>query len=453
MVGSISYVDENLTIWAKGQRFTPVKIEKDGRPVYDFTNPETFADIKPLLLDSEDGSLYALDNGYDMSGSLKGFDYGRFNTDGTVQWGYRGRISWPNGLQLPPQRPGKIWGPTELLGTAGDFTGIGTYYGCHHIYTRRDGIPVTMLFRDARVALGKLGPDIIASENYNGQLVIPKGMKRYFALGGDQDGRISEVFGLDTVKYLSGGTYTLTDDDVKKAADALRDYQASLIKSTRFIIVRGANALKYSAPAEKVLTPEQAFKARMAYDANNLYVQFDVITPAPLVNAIADPQTIFKGGNLLDIQLATDINADPKRTTPAPGDIRVLITRRDGKPFAVIYRPKVKGFTGTPIVLSSPTGNESFDSIETSDAVKLEYQTTADAFTAKVAIPLTLLGWQPQSGTKIRLDAGYIFGNNTGVKATGRAYWSNTGFAAGVLNDIPNESRLVPKEWGIAEIE
>jgi hypothetical protein len=245
----------------------------------------------------------------------------------------------------------------------------------------------------------------------------------------------------------------LTDIDVKRAADAVRDYQTTLTRTKKFIIVRGAKALKLSQPAEKVLTPEQSFKTRMAYDANNMYIQYDVTTPVTMVNNIADPQTIFKGGNLLDIQLATDINANSKRITPENGDIRILITRRDGKPFAVIYRPKIKGFTGTPIVLSSPTGKEQFDIIETSDTIKLEYQTTNDGFNIMATIPLSLLGWQPQPNTKIKIDVGYIFGNNTGVKATGRAYWANTGFSAGVLNDIPNESRLVPNEWGEAEVE
>lgn len=191
----------------------------------------------------------------------------------------------------------------------------------------------------------------------------------------------------------------------------------------------------------------------MAYDAENLYVQYDIVSPTELTNAMADPQTIFKGGNLLDIQLATDTAADPKRKTPAPGDVRLLVTRRDGKPFAVIYRPKVKGFQGTPIVLSSPTGQESFDAIEVTNAVQLDYRKQEGAFTATVTIPLAVLGWTPQPGSSVRLDLGYIFGNSTGMKATGRLYWSNTGFAAGILNDIPTESRLVPGEWGEAVVE
>ncbi len=38
---------------------------------------------------------------------------------------------------------------------------------------------------------------------------------------------------------------------------------------------------------------------------------------------------------------ATDPDADPKRKKPAPDDLGILVTRQDGKPFAVVYRPKV----------------------------------------------------------------------------------------------------------------
>ena len=452
-VQRISYLDSDLVLWGLGQRFVPKRVEKNGRPVYDFTAPEPVARFRPLAEDPEDGSLYALDNGYDVTGCLEGFDYGRFTADGSVRWGYRGRVSWPNGLQLPPQRSGKIWGPNQLLGTAGDFTGFASYYGCHHIYTRRDGLPVAMLFRDPRVAIGKLGADIIASENYNGQLVQPRGMNRYFALGGDQDGRISEVLGLETVRPLAGGSYVLSETDVRQAAAARRDRDARPEQAKKPVIVRGFQALDSAPAAEKTMTSGQSFKARLAYDSDNLSVRYEVTSPAGLVNAATDPQTIFKGGNLLDIQLATSPDADATRTIPAPGDVRVLISRRDGHPFAVIYRPKVRNFNGKPVVLSSPTGTESFDAIETSGKIGLDYAPRDGGFTATATIPLGALGWAPHPGSTVRLDVGYVFGNETGVKATGRAYWKNTGFAAGVLNDIPNESRLTPGEWGEMEVE
>jgi hypothetical protein len=51
------------------------------------------------------------------------------------------------------------------------------------------------------------------------------------------------------------------------------------------------------------------------------------------------------------------------------------------------------------------------------------------------------------------MDLGVIFGNPTGTQASLRAYWTNNSFSANVTNDIPNESRLEPAEWGTATVE
>jgi hypothetical protein len=159
---------------------------------------------------------------------------------------------------------------------------------------------------------------------------------------------------------------------------------------------------------------ESLARARAAYDRQNFYVSYDVETPFDLVNSIPEQQIIFKGGNLLDIQLATNPTANPKRTKPAPGDLRLLVTRQQGQPIAVIYRPKIKGFQGEAVMLKSPTGQESFDAIEVSNQVKLEYRKTPAGFNALVIVPLSLLGWTPQSSSAVRLDLGYLFGNSTG---------------------------------------
>ncbi len=441
-------VDRELNLWhATGHVFRPIRIEADGRPVYDFSKPEkTTIPGTPEIVDPADGGVYTLD-----CPKPPGISFGKYNQDGTLQWGYAGAKNWPDALSLPPQQPGKLWGPTVLLGTAGDFTGFATYFGVHHLYTR-DGLCVGTAFRDPRLG-SNLGPDIIACENYNGQLVKPKGMERYFALGGDQDGRITEIFGLDTVKRLPGGTYTITDADAKKVIDAQTDYQAKLARGQRLTVVRSRTALDMAPPVSKTVNAGQAFQARAAYDEKNLYVMFDVTSPSPLVNGMTDPQLLFKGGNCLDIQLAADPTANAKRDTPALGDQRLLVSRQAGKPIAVLYTPKVKDFKGQPVVFR--TGNvESFDSIAVVDQIALNYQqATNGAFRAVVTVPLALLGWTPQPGTKVKMDLGYIFGNNEGTKAMVRSYWSNNGFSANVLNDVPNESKLTPKEWGMAEVE
>ena len=177
-------------------------------------------------------------------------------------------------------------------------------------------------------------------------------------------------------------------------------------------------------------------------------------SPSPLVNAIADPHIIFRGGNLLDIQLAADPQANPKRKTPAAGDVRILVSRRGGKPLAVVFRPQVKGFKGRPVELTSPTGKETFESIATSDRVQMEHLSRgAGGFEATVTIPLDLIGLSLRPGAPVRMDVGYVFGNRTGTQAAMRAYWSNNSFTANVINDIPHESRLEPHEWGTAAVE
>ena len=145
--------------------------------------------------------------------------------------------------------------------------------------------------------------------------------------------------------------------------------------------------------------------------------------------------------------------SDPKREKPAPGDLRVLVTRRDGKPVAVVYRPKVAGFQGRPTVFTSPTGQESIDQIEFWNDVKLEYEKTETGFNVVVSLPLAKLGLALVPGTIQKMDVGYIFGNETGNTTATRAYWSNKSFTAGVTQDVPHEVRLEPAQWGSATVE
>ena len=181
--------------------YRPVRIEADGTPVYDFTKPEpvmpnTAVNEGGIYADSADGSLYTL------SFANNAPNLAHWAKDGSLLWGFRGAVYWPAALSLPPQRSGKMWGPTALLGKAGDYTGFNTYFGVCHLYTA-DGLPVGTVFKDYRS--GDAAPsELISCENGNGRLIKLKGTDRYLILAGDQDGRVSEILGLDTVKRLPG---------------------------------------------------------------------------------------------------------------------------------------------------------------------------------------------------------------------------------------------------------
>jgi hypothetical protein len=251
-----------------------------------------------------------------------------------------------------------------------------------------------------------------------------------------------------------GGTCVITEDDVKKVQEAQAEYIRQKSVATPLTIARGGRpALKYAPAVTRPVDEKHSFSVSMAYDVENLYAAYTVEGPNELVNSFADPQQLFHGGNCIDIQLATDLQADAKRKTPAPGDLRLLITRQQGNTKAVLFRPKVAGFTGKPITFKTYTGQESFDAITLPDNVTLEYTKTSIGFTATAVIPLALLGWKPSSGTLVKLDAGYLFGNETGNLIARRAYWSNNSFTANVTNDIPHESRIEPAQWGCGVVE
>ncbi|MEI6518439.1 MAG: FlgD immunoglobulin-like domain containing protein [bacterium] len=442
---SFGALDANLNLYCPGAMLPLASTGKDGRPIYDLPKASKTGiagshEFGGLHHDTMDDTLYTVQS----DGGLT-----RLTPGGKALWTYPTK-SWRASLNLPVGSKGNLWGVTSFLGTAGDFTGIASYFGPFNIITR-DGMYISRLFRDQRE--GVMGSDLIMCEAFAGQMVKMQKSGRYFFLGGDTDGRISEIFGLNTVKRLPDGKLTITPADVAVANAALEEFGRRKAQAQPLFIERGKGSLSVAQGITRVVDEKRRFTARAAYDQQKLYINYDVTTPFELTNNITDPLIIFKGGNLIDVQLAADPNADAKRVKPAIGDLRLLITRQNGKPLAILYRPKVKDFTGEAKVLKSPTGQETFDSIEVVSQVTLEYSKTPAGFTATAIIPLSLLGWSPKSTASVRMDLGYLFGNETGSVCGLRAYWANNSPTAAINNDIPSESRLEPSQWGTALIE
>lgn len=443
-----NWFDKELSAWCdSGFILKPVKFEKDGRPVYDITKREpipfkgTNSGFTSLYLSPDENEIFTLNPGQNPG-------FACYDRKWNMKWCYPEIIPWPKAISLPVVKPGRIWGLTMPLGVADGFTGAASYFGPFHIFTT-DGVYVGMVMRDGRIP--GLGPDINACENFTGQLIKIKG--KYILLNGDQDGRVTEILGLENVKRLPGGKYIITEEDYEKVKKEYEKYKSTLEKGKVLTVYKGKDSLKVAKGIRKIIDENREFKVSVAYDNENIYFFYEVKSPYELINSISDYKIIFKGGNLLDIQIATDKNAPENREKPTYGDIRILITRQEGKPVAVIYKPKVKDFKGNPIVLSSPTGKEEFDVIEKVEDISLEYKKIQNGFTALVTIPLKMIGLEAKSGDKILMDVGYIFGNVNGSQVSLRSYWSNNSFSANVIYDIPNESRLEPKYWGKAIFE
>ncbi len=450
--GQFEWVDADLNLYssALGKMWKARRIGDDGIPVYDFENPVDlpFGSYNPqgpaMYVDPHDGTLYQ--NSATRKRDEVGF--GRWTRDGRRLWGIRGTLFWKRTLTMPRPGIGDLYALTAPLGVAGEFTGAGTYYSGYHLLTR-DGQYVAMIMNPP--ASEGLGPDRVLVELFTGRLIKLPDSGRYLLLTGDQDGRIMEVHGLDTVRQLDGGSWRMTAERREKVEEALRQAKEA-VKQT-LVIHRWKKQLADATPVERQLRGGLGFKAAAAWDADNLYLRYDVTSPNPLTNAVSDPQSLFTGGNCIDLQLATHPDAPADRDEPAAGDVRLIVTRQKGEPVAVLFEPRVAGFDGEPILMESPVDRETFDRIREVDNVRIDLEPREGGFVAVVAVPLDVLGWKPAAGAPVKMDLGYVFGDQTGRNALKRAYWSNNSFEANVVDDLPDESRLNPEYWGDAVVE
>ena len=185
----------------------------------------------------------------------------------------------------------------------------------------------------------------------------------------------------------------------------------------------------------------------LMYDDRNLYLAYRVSGRAGLRNAGRDVKTLFKTGDSVDLQLATNPQADANRAAPVAGDLRLLFSLYEGKPIAVLYRPVVPG---TPAALrtvfGSPVRSVTMDRVEPLDAARVAVGTMQGGYTVEVAVPLGALGLAPKPGLTLKGDVGVILSDDTGTVNQRRCYWANPHTV--IISDIPSEAELMPRYWG-----
>ncbi|MGE9290523.1 MAG: FlgD immunoglobulin-like domain containing protein, partial [Puniceicoccales bacterium] len=186
---------------------------------------------------------------------------------------------------------------------------------------------------------------------------------------------------------------------------------------------------------------------RIGYDEENLYLYYEVSDDSPWVNRGLDWQTLFKSGDGVDLQLGLNENADPSRSQPVPGDLRLLIASNEGEDICVVYRHRVPGAAVSEgVTFQSPWRNEHVDVVRRIGAAQIAVNRGADRYAVEAAIPLEELGLQSLEGKSLRGDVGVIYGDAEGTINVFRNYWSNQ--ATGLVNDVPGEIMLHPNLWG-----
>jgi hypothetical protein len=373
-------------------------------------------------------------------------------------------------------------GTTRLLGgwllpkgaQVGPLWSVNSNHGNIYLFTQ-DGLFVATLFRDMRLGKAwampiaprgmKVNEQTLHDENFWPSITQTDDGRVFLVDGGRTS--LVRVDGLDTLRPIAKQALTVTQANLDQA----REYfvrqearrQAEQGQST--LITR----IQTDAPTVDGKIDDWAGASWVDIDKRGVAAYFDSsskpydVTGAVTVsgdrlfaawrvgdanllrNSGETPNALFKNGGALDLMIGANPDADPKRSTPVAGDMRLLVTRVKDKTRAVIYRAVVPGTTA-PVPFSSPWRTINIDMVEdVSDQVQL----AGEGGNYEISIPLKALNLTPQAGTIIKGDIGILRGN--GFQTQQRVYWSNK--ATAITADVPSEAQLTPNLWGRWQFE
>ncbi len=291
-------------------------------------------------------------------------------------------------------------------------------------------------------------------EDFGGSMTQADDGKLYVQCGAHSLRNV-EIQNLDRSFALAGGEIRLTAADVERARkyhDAALQ-EASGTKS--YSIERRSPAFTGNIDADfagcDVISYQKNDSAKVrtvaTYDGKLLYLAWDVCDNSPWLNGAKDIAQMYASGDTVDFQVATDPQADPRRTEAAAGDLRLSIGPFHGKPAAVLYRPvsevkKPRSFS------SGVIAGYQVDFVGVLSDVRIEVKVRPDkqGYTVEASVPVAALGLSPRAGLKLRGDFGVTYGDPAGQRTQLRSYWNNQ--QTGLVADIVFELKLVPSNWG-----
>jgi hypothetical protein len=454
-------------------RLRPRAFTDDGVPLYSAGDVERVV-AEEIETHFTSGARAALDagNGWIVrtGAPLRGFRKGK------LVWTYPNR--WP-GLHAShraptPQHPGQIVGATRLLGNpvapkggeAGPVWAVNGNFGNVYLLTV-DGLFVATLGRDQRTGQlwrfpesrrGMDVSDVSFHTEHFWPTMVQSSDGGIYLVAGKGHSSILRLEGLDGVRRLPERSLDITPAILQQCSVYRTQREARRLarrgrKTLRVVIrskaptVDGSLADWQEADWAEIgeyagRREPETVRAALAVAGGRLYAAFRTGSPHLLDNAAESWQMLFKTGAALDIQLATKPDADPQRKQPVAGDLRLLVTRVEGKTTAVLYRPVAPDAPEDQSVpFSSPWRTVTFDRVvNVSEDVAL----AGDAGNYEVSIPLSTLGLTVKPGRLLFGDLGILRGES-GVTIQ-RLYWNNK--STGIISDVPGEAMLHPNLWG-----
>lgn len=386
---------------------------------------------------------------------------GCYTPDGKRLWRFKAGIGMD--VNAPLTKVGEVRGAQKVIGfvqsgpdKAGELVTVNGYYGNYNMLNE-DGLFVHEFCHDNRRGYPQDATNL-NPEGFSGFILQHPKTKKIYLMGGDSDGRIWEVKGLDTLQRFQG-ELSISDKDVETVTQALAEFQKAGGASTQTNMKRVATPVQVDGALDEwdmaQANPINAGagrggKAMAAYDDKYLYVAYRVADDSPFVNNGTDWQYLFKTGDLVDLILGADSLADPKRKA-GKGDMRLLFAPFQGKPTVVLNQKVADGGPAAALKFTSPTGFEDYERVAILTDAKVAVKTTPDGYTLEAAIPLASIGFAPAHNRGYPIDFGILYGDPEGSRTIMRAYWANKN--SSIIGDIPTESRINPEFLGKALVE
>lgn len=464
-----AYVDDELTVWTAGPyngSVFRIPVEKWlDRGVPQYPPPDQHQTLFTPLWNSANGSVmpapdkksvYLIEQqGGGGRGGGNKEAISRYTLDGRRMWAYR--KTWTGfALSSPLFQPGYVIGAMKFIGQAKlesgiELIGVNGYHGQFNLLAG-NGLWVAALGTDNRFS-PRMGPNTYFCENFSGFFFRNKDNGKCYLIAGETDTRITEIGGLETIRTGTANVTLSRTDHAKAVALASRRGMSHTAAAT-LLLGRVNDLGKWKPAATAKLDGGAGRTAAIAlgYDHQFLHAFFDVKDDSPLKNTGGDAAMLFKTGDSVNLNLATDPRAAPNRDEPVAGDVRLLVTVVDEKPLVVLYEPVVRaGMEKAPRTFSSPTGSLTFDRVTALTDAKVTFQRRADGYRLVASMPLADLHLKLVPGIKLRGDAGVLFSNPGGNITTLRAFLFNKDTQ--ITQDIPSEARLEPAKWGELEVK
>lgn len=457
-----------------GLRLTTASFTAGGTPVYDFSKFEPMAGEVVDGIGLKDGSYAGLSTGArgeyfsEVRKIQPSADLPRvFWYRGAQTGRWTSRLPSPGVVLFPFQSPGTADAPADFGGeifcTTSDF-------GQRYLFTS-DMLLVGKLFRDGRESYDawpsdpKIGFDAMSmtpgQESFHGFFTRAVD-GRYLLTIGFTDCRLFEVTGLETLKRMNGSVSLTTDqlaiaDEIRQIRLASQQTPVTgpvvLTQAPTKVQIDGALSdwgNKPTPQAEIKVDSERGAKVYTYYDAQNLYVAWDVMDPTPLFpNGASRPEIAFKGGDSVDLMwrpIGQTLNAKATRA----GDLRLLITSNGSEqPLAMLYRPVSDA--KQPYVFDAFEGADrgnavKMDEVRPAPEVRTATKKSMTGYVVEAAIPWSLLGDKPSNGAEGGVDFGVLFGDPANAATSLRSYWHNR--KTNITSDVPSEAALAPDQWG-----